>query len=83
MMVCLPMVKVSPPFLSFFVLMLDGGRDSGDVGDIFRLTVIQAEFLDCLLSFGISRYSDTYLVALTQVLQVMFLYSSILVVLLP
>jgi hypothetical protein len=38
---------VSPPFLSLFVHMFD----AGDVGDIFRFTVIQVEFLDFIENF--------------------------------
>ena len=37
---------VSPPFPSLFELKFDAGGDSGEVGDILRLIVIQVEFLD-------------------------------------
>jgi hypothetical protein len=46
---------VSPPFQSLFELKFDAGGDSGDVGDILRLIVIQVEFLDLVFSPLASR----------------------------
>jgi hypothetical protein len=74
---------VSPPFPSLFELIFDTGGGSGDMGDILRLNVIQVEFLDFILAIGISRNRDINLIALAQVWLLVFLYSSILVVLLP
>lgn len=74
---------VSPPFPSLFELIFDAGGGSGDIGEILRLIVIQVEFLDFIFAIGISRNYDINLIALAQVWLVVFLYSSILVVLLP
>lgn len=74
---------VSPPFPSLFELIFDAGGGSGDIGDILRLIVIQVEFLDFIFAIRISRNYDINLIALAQVWLVVFLYSSILVVLLP
>lgn len=74
---------VSPPFPSLFELIFDAGGGSGDIGDILRLIAIQVEFLDFIFAIGISRNYDINLIALAQVWLVVFLYSSILVVLLP
>ena len=74
---------VSPPFPSLFELIFDAGGGSGDIGDILRLIVIEVEFLDFIFAIAISRNRDINLIALAQVWLVVFLYSSILVVLLP
>lgn len=74
---------VSPPFPSLFELIFDAGGGNGDIGEILRLIAIQVEFLDFIFAIGISRNYDINLIALAQVWLVVFLYSSILVVLLP
>ena len=45
-----PIDGLSPSFLSSFKLVFESGGDGGDIGDIFRLIVIQVEFLDFVFS---------------------------------